>query len=708
MSGQAAVLQVVILRDGLLVGTEVFVPGTYVVGSAPTCDLRLDDTTVEPNHAVLYFQNGKAAVQDQGGTSGVFVNGHRVTACEVRPVDEVTCGPFSLKVRVIGQKPAAKPAPPPEVAALLKSTPMPQPAPKKAAPAPTAAPAAPPRPPPQQYGKMPTPAASAPATMLSARRMAAAPVVASGMNPSSEPGKTAHLRPVSFDDDIVETQSLEMADLMSGTVPSHAPEPPTRAERPKAAPPKPPAPRSAGRAVAAALRPSLPSLTGADKVAKRPKLFFELYWGDLRRDARSFGTIKPKKPVIAAADDKASLPLYGFTLPDEPFVIAEQVGDAYRVYVPRHAAVEKGRNQDFHPLSSDQLEVDGGRRFLTLSDGMAARFSEGQMTLVAYVQPPIKRPFVNPLAGVPFLLVFLLAVFVGGGGAFLALAPKPADTADFQQKNLPPVAVRLIAPEPKKKEEAKKKLEELKAKKVEKEKKVVVKEREVTKGKEKTPPPVASAPESKALKALAKLSAAGPAAGDILAAVDKLGNGPGSKLAKNSNYKLSGLLGKAPIANAGLGTFGLGGGGGGGFGTKGAEILRGKGGGGIGALGAGGVGRGAVGGTVTRATTRTIGVAQGSIDREAVAKVVNSHLQEVRGCYERALLKDPGLAGKVVLEWSIGATGVVMTAKTKSSTLRNAAVEGCILGSLKKWVFPKPKGGIVIVSYPFLFNSVGY
>jgi len=174
-----------------------------------------------------------------------------------------------------------------------------------------------------------------------------------------------------------------------------------------------------------------------------------------------------------------------------------------------------------------------------------------------------------------------------------------------------------------------------------------------------------------------------------------------------NNYKLSGLIGKAPIANAGLGTFGLGGGGRGGAGMLGAEILRGKGGGGIGAMGAGGVGHGAVGGTVTRASARSVSV-QGSIDREAVAKVVNAHLQEVRGCYERALLREPALAGKVVLEWTISLAGKVTTAKTKSSTLKSSAVEACILQSLKSWQFPPAKGGIVIVSYPFLFNSVGY
>jgi len=113
------VLQVVILRDGLLVGTEVFVPGAYSVGSDPGADLRLDDASIQPSHAVIYFQNGKAAIQDKGG--GVSVNGSHIRACEIRSVDELMVGPFVLKVRIVAQK-AASPLPPPEVAALLGDT----------------------------------------------------------------------------------------------------------------------------------------------------------------------------------------------------------------------------------------------------------------------------------------------------------------------------------------------------------------------------------------------------------------------------------------------------------------------------------------------------------------------------------------------------------------------------------------------------------
>jgi outer membrane biosynthesis protein TonB len=140
------------------------------------------------------------------------------------------------------------------------------------------------------------------------------------------------------------------------------------------------------------------------------------------------------------------------------------------------------------------------------------------------------------------------------------------------------------------------------------------------------------------------------------------------------------------------------------MGFKGMENLRGK---GIGALGAGNIGKGSVSGTVSHATSHNIG-AQGTIDKEAVAKVINSHLHEVSACYERALLKTPGLAGKIVLEWGISIAGAVTSARTKSSTMKSADVESCILNALKLWKFPPAKGAGVVISYPFMFNSVGF
>ncbi len=700
-------LQVVILRDGLLVGTEVFVPGQYTLGSGPFSDLKLDDPSVGELHATLYFQNGKAAVQDQGGILGVFVNGHRVTTCEVRSVDDVAIGPFSLKIRVLAQKPVAKQGPPPELAALFGL-------PNPAVPVPLA-PAAAVRPP-----------SPIPATVVSARRAAA-------MIETTIPttGPATNLRAVSSAPFEMDEETMTQG-AVDGAIDLRPPpwEPPPLNLRPAAvskpepvrAPPPlmrpPPRPVAAPRRNQPAAAPtdlvphhvpaprkrSPPAIPSAVDGRGRPRLFFELYWGEVRQHARSFAAIPSKKPVIGAFDDNAAMPLWGFRLQQSQMVLADKQGGGYRVFVPAGAAVERRADDgNFYPLPVDQLEAVGQRKFIALSKGQAVRFSgDDEMSLVAYVQRPLPRPWSNPLKTLPLLALFLNALFIGLFGAFVNLVPTD-EMPDFVNKNVPPVAVRLIAP--KKKEEAKKKLEAIKKKEEAKKKEPEKKKVEVAKVEKPVakPPPLAEPPK---IKALEKLSAAGPAMKDLLAAVDKLGSGPGKKDAKN-NYKMADLIGKAPIANAGLGTFGIGGGGAGGMGTKGLEVLRGKGGGGIGALGAGSVGKGAVGGTVGRASVRSIGV-QGTIDKEAVAKVINSHLSEVSACYERALLREPGLAGKIVLEWNISVSGTVTTAKTKSSTMRSSAVEACILTALKTWKFPPAKGAGVVISYPFLFNSVGY
>ena len=112
-------------------------------------------------------------------------------------------------------------------------------------------------------------------------------------------------------------------------------------------------------------------------------------------------------------------------------------------------------------------------------------------------------------------------------------------------------------------------------------------------------------------------------------------------------------------------------------------------------------------GRVRRATSTRL-QAKGSISREEVARVINKHLSEVQYCYERALIKQPGLKGKLVLEWTIQRNGSVGRVKQKLATLKSSAVSSCIINKLKRWRFPKPRGGVVVVSYPFIFSSVGF
>jgi len=336
VTGQPAVLQVVILRDGLLVGTEVFVPGSYVLGSADDADLRLDDAAVDPHHAVLYFQNGKAAVQDSGSVGGLYVNGHQVTACEIRSVDEVVLGPFVLKTRVLGPRTTPKTTPPPEVSALLGSVPpaaIPQVAPISS-PRRTSSP---PPPPAEPDATVPAPYSRAPVvngqnegqgTMPSARRRKGKPArnddeplgpfpTASSSGP--QPPLDTYERPAPLQRPPPE-RPWDPAPRQS-PVAARGHEP----SRPPAGPPPPPAAavapipvRPVGRRAPAGATARGPQLFNIPTKGGRgkPRIYFELYWQDARQVARSFGPTSSKKPITSGLADVAMVPFYGFSMPE--------------------------------------------------------------------------------------------------------------------------------------------------------------------------------------------------------------------------------------------------------------------------------------------------------------------------------------------------------------------------------------------------------
>lgn len=96
----------------------------------------------------------------------------------------------------------------------------------------------------------------------------------------------------------------------------------------------------------------------------------------------------------------------------------------------------------------------------------------------------------------------------------------------------------------------------------------------------------------------------------------------------------------------------------------------------------------------------------GGLDKDVIARYIKSQLGQIRYCYERQLSASPDLYGKVMIKFTIGATGAVTTQAIGASSLSNAMVEGCILRRVAGWQFPIPKGGTqVLVSYPFLFKS---
>lgn len=98
----------------------------------------------------------------------------------------------------------------------------------------------------------------------------------------------------------------------------------------------------------------------------------------------------------------------------------------------------------------------------------------------------------------------------------------------------------------------------------------------------------------------------------------------------------------------------------------------------------------------------------GSIDRDGVREVIQSHADEIRACYEAALEEDAGLNGKVVLKWVIRADGSVASpiVEASSTTLRSDKLLECMLSRVKGWTFPKPEGGgIAVITYPWILRA---
>lgn len=181
----------------------------------------------------------------------------------------------------------------------------------------------------------------------------------------------------------------------------------------------------------------------------------------------------------------------------------------------------------------------------------------------------------------------------------------------------------------------------------------------------------------------------------------------------------SGGGGNDPFGKLMLGLSGPGAGTGSGYGTGTGLKGTGSGGGGtaagIGGLGLKGTGTGRQGygsGSIPGKGEASIGtVAEnvqvlGSLDKSVIEAVVRRHLAEIRYCYEAELQRYAGLKGKVVTGWTIGADGHVTEAHIVESSMGNQAVDNCVRTTVKRWQFPSPQGGgiVLVKSYPFIFS----
>ena len=93
----------------------------------------------------------------------------------------------------------------------------------------------------------------------------------------------------------------------------------------------------------------------------------------------------------------------------------------------------------------------------------------------------------------------------------------------------------------------------------------------------------------------------------------------------------------------------------------------------------------------------------GELSQAAINRVLNRQKKALRDCYERALKRNRGLKGKIVISFEILETG--RTAEISiNDQMGSKAVSSCIRKRVRYWRFPRPDGGSVFVDLPIVFQ----
>jgi TonB family protein len=93
--------------------------------------------------------------------------------------------------------------------------------------------------------------------------------------------------------------------------------------------------------------------------------------------------------------------------------------------------------------------------------------------------------------------------------------------------------------------------------------------------------------------------------------------------------------------------------------------------------------------------------------KDEIAQVMASNRDKVRACYDAALAQNPGIAGDLVLSFTIDPRGDVKQAEVNwsESDLHIPELDTCAVDAVRSFKFPPSSRGLESkVNYPFNFN----
>jgi TonB family protein len=93
----------------------------------------------------------------------------------------------------------------------------------------------------------------------------------------------------------------------------------------------------------------------------------------------------------------------------------------------------------------------------------------------------------------------------------------------------------------------------------------------------------------------------------------------------------------------------------------------------------------------------------GTVDQDNLQRTLRRKRADIERCYERALAGDPELAGRILIEFTIGSDGRVSSASLRENSV-GSSVGSCIEGRVRRWRFDPPEGGSATVRVPYILE----
>jgi hypothetical protein len=98
--------------------------------------------------------------------------------------------------------------------------------------------------------------------------------------------------------------------------------------------------------------------------------------------------------------------------------------------------------------------------------------------------------------------------------------------------------------------------------------------------------------------------------------------------------------------------------------------------------------------------------AEGGLDRETVRLTILKAKNQIRACFEKALISNPTASGRITFDWTITPSGPTSQVQIVKNTSTSPLLASCVQEVIAQMIFPKAANGkSTRVIYPFEFQK---